>query len=161
LIVTFDPVLSLLYKRKQKRNIKFYRNIKQKKMKTRFFTITLIILFTALSVFGAANSRVENISRASGHENVTEQNFTDLIPDFPTLESTTMEEWIDSRNSWEQEEQVVDTSDFLNDPAMLVEWVTTRDNWEQEDQDLTGDNFPGKSSLLDEWIAGTDNWEQK
>lgn len=130
-------------------------------MKTRFFSITLIILFAAFTVFGAANSRVENTSRASSHENVTEQNFTDMIPDFPAIESTMMEEWIDSRNSWEQEEHAVDTSDFLNDPVMLEEWVISRDNWEQKDQDLTGDNFPGKSSWLDEWIADTENWEQK
>ena len=130
-------------------------------MKTRFFSIILVILFTALTVFGATNKRVENTSRASSHVSATKQNLTDVIPGFPTAESTMMEEWIDSRNNWEQEGKSVETNDFLNDPAMLEEWVTSRDNWEQKDQDLMGDNFSGKPSLLDEWIAGTDNWEQK
>jgi hypothetical protein len=141
--------------------MKFNRNIKQNKMKTRFFSITMVILFAALSVIGASNNRAGNTSRASSHENATEQNFTDMIPGFPTAESTMMLDWIDGRNNWEQEGQSTVTTDLINESAILEEWVTARDNWEQEDQDLIGENFPGKSSLLEEWIASTDNWEQK
>jgi hypothetical protein len=130
-------------------------------MKTRIISITMGVLFAALTVAGATNNRNQNSLSASFHENATVQNFTDMVSNNPSVESNMMEEWIESRDNWEQAEQNTVSSDLVNDSAMLEEWMLSRDNWEQGGQDLTGDNFPAKSSLLEEWIASTENWEQK
>lgn len=130
-------------------------------MKTRLISTTVVILFAALTVAGATNIRIQNSSPASSHENITEQNFTDLNSCYPSAESLIMGEWIDSRDNWEQEGQSLDSNVLLNDPAILEEWVTTRDNWEQIDQNLTGEKFPVKSSLIEEWTASAENWEQR
>jgi hypothetical protein len=130
-------------------------------MKTRLISTTLVILFAALTVGGATINRIQNSSAASSHENATEQNITNLNFVYPSEETTLMQEWIDSRNEWEQTGQSLATNDFVKDSEMLEEWISTRDNWEKDDQELVSENFNGKSSLLEEWIASTANWEQR
>jgi hypothetical protein len=130
-------------------------------MKTRIISITMGVLFAALTVAGATNSRNHKSSTASSHENATEQNSANMVPLNPSPEATIMEEWIESRDNWEQTEQNTVSSDLLMDSEMLEEWMLSRDNWEQGDQDLKGENVASQSSLLDEWVAGTENWEQE
>jgi hypothetical protein len=130
-------------------------------MKTKIISITMGVLFAALTVAGATNNRNQDSSSASSHENATEQNFAIMVPLNPSPEVTIMEEWIESRDNWEQTEQNTVSSDLLIDSEMLEEWMLSRDNWEQGDQDLNGENVAAKSSLLEEWIASTENWEQK
>jgi hypothetical protein len=130
-------------------------------MKTRIFSITMGVLFAALTVAGATNNRNQNSSSASSHENATEQNFVNMVPFTPSPETTLMEEWIESRDNWEQAEQTTVSDDLVINSEMLEEWMQSRDNWEQGDQDLNGENIAAKSSLLEEWVASTENWEQK
>jgi hypothetical protein len=130
-------------------------------MKTRIISITMGVLFAALTVAGATNNRNQNSTAASCHENATEQNFTDMVSNNPSVEFNMMEDWIESRDNWEQAGQSMVANDLMIDSAMLEEWMLSRDNWEQEDQGFIGGNIPVKSSLLEEWIASTENWEQK
>jgi hypothetical protein len=130
-------------------------------MKTRIFSITMGVLFAALTVAGATNNRNQNASSASSHENTTEQIFTVLVPNFPSVETNLMEEWIESRDNWEQAEQTTASGDLVMNSEMLEEWMQSRDNWEQGEQDSMGENPSVKSSILEEWTANAENWEQK
>jgi hypothetical protein len=130
-------------------------------MKTRIISTTMVVLFAALTVAGATNNRNQDSLSASSHENATEQNFANMVPLNPSPEATLMEEWIESRDNWEQTEQNTVSSYLLIDSEMLEEWMLSRDNWEQEGQNLMAGNIPVKSALLEEWISSTENWEQK
>jgi hypothetical protein len=130
-------------------------------MKTRIISITMGVLFAAFTVAGATNNRNQDSSSASSHENATEQNLANMVPLNPSPEATIIEEWIESRDNWEQAEQTIASGDLVMDSEMLEEWMQSRDNWEQGDQDSTGENSPSKSSLLEEWISSAENWEQK
>jgi hypothetical protein len=130
-------------------------------MKTRIISITMGVLFAALTVTGATNNGNQNSSSATCHENEKVQNFTELVPINPFLETNMMEEWIESRDNWEQAGQSTVSNDHVIDSEMLEEWMQSRDNWEQGDQDLQGESIAVKSSLLEEWVASTENWEQK
>lgn len=128
-------------------------------MKTRLISTTMAILFAALTLAGTANNRTDNSSATSRIENITEQNISDLNSCCPSAEPTTMEEWIDSRDVWEQIGHEEIASNSAMGSEMLEDWMVSRDTWEQ--QDMHVENPSGIPSVLEQWTARSDNWEQK
>jgi hypothetical protein len=116
-------------------------------MKTRLISMTLVVLFVAVTVAEASNNRIKNSSFASRHENA--------------IETIQLEEWIASRDNWEQERQETVSNYALEKSSMLEEWITSRDIWEQEGQETVCDNTLKDSSMLEKWIASRESWEQK
>jgi hypothetical protein len=71
-------------------------------MKTRIFTMTLVVLFAVSSIAEARNHRTKNTSTASGHENTVVQLSQKIVADNSLEMTTNLEEWIASRENWEQ-----------------------------------------------------------
>jgi Flp pilus assembly protein CpaB len=130
-------------------------------MKTRIFTMTLVVLFGVASIAGASNNRIINSDTASGHENTVVQVSQKIVADNALEMTTNLEEWITSRESWEQDGQETVTDNSIEQTAILEEWIISRDKWEQEGEEM-GNNFAQvESPKMEEWIANIENWEQR
>ena len=106
------------------------KTLKQNTMKTRIFTMTLVVLLAFASGAEARNHRIKNTSTASGHENTVVQLEQKIVADNSFEMRINLEEWIISRDNWEQDalETVADHS--IEQKSVLEEWISSRDNWE-------------------------------
>jgi hypothetical protein len=127
-------------------------------MKTKFFTITMVFLFALTAMAEATSSRPENLSVASRHESNT---VLDMISNDVLYDSALLDEWISSRETWEQEGQEMESNNAENVSQILEEWVTGRENWENEGSETDRSFPPFEPSLLDEWNSSNQNWEQR
>jgi hypothetical protein len=127
-------------------------------MKTRFFFIMVVFLFAIAPIAKATNNTPENSSVASSHESNTgiEMIYQDVLYD-----SALLDEWILTRDTWEQEDQENGTMNDLEASQILEEWVTSRENWENEGSESDKFVIPVDPTILEEWNASCENWEQK
>jgi hypothetical protein len=139
----------------------FNKNIKHNTMKTRFISMTLVQLFAVATIAGASDIKIINSSAASCHENATEPDSQEMVSDNTLNVSTMLDEWIATREIWEQESQEIVSDNVLNESSVLNEWIATREIWEQESQEMVSDNAPNELFMLNEWIDARENWEQK
>jgi hypothetical protein len=138
------------------------KNIKkQNTMKTRIFTMTAIILFTAATIAGAANHREKSRSASSFRENATGQITQEMKADQSVELKAGLEQWITDRENWEQEGEEMTVNTGSVNSTMLYEWVVSRDNWEQEGEEMITATTSEKRISLEEWIAGRESWEQE
>jgi hypothetical protein len=176
------------------------KDIKREAMKTRFFLTALMIALTTCAIAGSNNFKGEDtlstfnlaiISDQNGSESVTGEVIhtvpAEIMPSgLTSVNSNTLEEWMESRESWENEntETIAGTMESVNlqgwlesraaweqestenvsapltQPVDLEGWVTGLENWEQEDYEAVPANLT-ESVDLRSWIENMENWEQK
>jgi hypothetical protein len=130
-------------------------------MKTRIFIMTLVVLLAVATIAEARNHRIKNTSIASCHENTVVQLSQKIVVDNPLEVAINLEEWITSRENWEQDVQETVTDNSIEQTANLEEWIISRDNWEQEGEEMGNSFAHVESSKMEEWIASIENWEQR
>jgi hypothetical protein len=85
-----------------------------------------------------------------------------IMPSAGTLENAVnLEEWIESRELWEQQNSEMIS---LNNSGMTVnleEWIGSRETWEQECSETATFSATYHSSLLQEWVTECETWEQE
>jgi hypothetical protein len=130
-------------------------------MKTRIITATLIVLFAFVVFSGSANNRVSNISTASCHENLCGLKSQEMLDTQVSYDATILNEWVATREIWEQESQEMSSENVMIESTSLEEWISGRENWEQIGEDTVMENPYAGSLILDAWITGNETWEQK
>ena len=130
-------------------------------MKTRIFTATLLALFAFTGFSGSANNRVNNNSTASSHENPCGLKSQEILDSQVSYDATILNEWIATREIWEQEGQEMVSENVVMESAYLEEWISGRENWEQIGEDTVIVNPYAGSMILDSLITGNESWEQK
>ena len=130
-------------------------------MKTRIFTATLLALFAFTGFSGSANNRVNNISSSTCHENQCGLKSQEMQESNALYDATVLNEWIATREIWEQESQEMVSENVVMESASLEEWISSRENWEQIGEDTMIENPYTGSLILDTWITGNETWEQK
>ena len=127
-------------------------------MKTRFFTIAPVLLFATTTIAEAINSTTENSNIASRHES---NNGIEMIAAGSQLEHGILDEWISTRENWEQENQEIESNEAMELSQLLEEWVSGRETWEQGSREIEISFTVETSQLLEEWFTGRENWEQE
>jgi hypothetical protein len=92
---------------------------------------------------------------------IWEQESSELSLETKPIESVDLEGWIESRESWEQENSEMGTGNSYMETVNLEEWISSRESWEQEASELNTFSAVYPSSLLEEWITGREIWEQE
>ena len=126
-------------------------------MKTRFFSIAVVLLFAVSTIAKAENSRTEDSIVASSHES---NNGIEMISANSEFGTNLLDEWISTRENWEQESQEIESNSVVEATQLLEEWFTGRENWEQGSQEFESNSGVETSQLLEEWFSGRENWEQ-
>ena len=126
-------------------------------MKTRFFTIALVFLFATTTIAEAINSTTENSKIASRHES---NNGIEMIAAGSQFEPGLLDEWISTRENWEQDNQEIESNVAMELSQLLEEWVSGRETWEQGNNEIESNSSVETSQLLEEWFSGRENWEQ-
>jgi hypothetical protein len=129
-------------------------------MKTRIITATFLALFAFTGFSGSANNRVNN-SEASCHENQYGLKNQEMLDAQVSYDATILNEWIATREIWEQDDQEMVSENVVMESASLEEWISGRENWEQIGEDTVIVNPYAGSLILDSWITGNESWEQK
>jgi hypothetical protein len=91
---------------------------------------------------------------------VWEQESSELSTEIKPTESFELEGWIESRESWEQENSEMGTVNSSMETINLEEWITSRESWEQENSVTEWSDGSLKSAQV-EWINSREAWEQK
>jgi hypothetical protein len=180
--------------KREKNNKQFRKILKMKAMKTRIFNTVMIVILTTSLFAGATNSDKKDSTsvlaytateKANNEYNPSNAGFT--ANSYSVSNADLLENWISSRESWEQESpeteavnysfEKVDLDGWISgretweqasDPAntamvtiILEEWVSGRASWEQEGNTSEHSTFSYRSNILAVWISEMDNWEQK
>jgi hypothetical protein len=130
-------------------------------MKTRIITATLLALFAFTGFSGSANNRVNNNSTASCHENLCGLKCQELLDIQVSYDAAILNEWIATREIWEQESQEMVSENMVMESTSLEAWISGRENWEQIGEDTVIVNPYAGSLILDSWITGNESWEQE
>ena len=130
-------------------------------MNTRIITATLISLFAFIGFSGLANNRVNINSTASSHENPCGLKSQEKLDTQVSYDTTILNEWLATREIWEQEGQEIVSENVVMESAYLEEWISGRENWEQKAEDTVIINPYAGSMILNSWINGNESWEQK
>jgi hypothetical protein len=130
-------------------------------MKTRIFTMILVVLFAVATIAEANNNGSKDLFIVSHYDNTSGLKVQEMASDNVPSELSILNEWITSRENWEQESQEMVNDNALEESSMLNDWIASRENWEQKGQETLSDNSLENTSMLAEWITSRENWEQK
>jgi hypothetical protein len=75
--------------------------------------------------------------------------------------AVSLEEWVESRESWEQESSEWTEGISLTESVDLEGWIESRELWEQGNSELITLNNSVETVNLEEWISSREAWEQE
>ena len=135
-------------------------------MKTRIFT-TVAMLILASNLIAGTTYRIEKdtttVLAYAAYEKssfeIRSENSVVISEAIHVNNADILENWVATRESWEQEGSEAETGNLLMEAVNLEEWISGMESWEQEGE-------PGNSDLmetvnLEEWIVSRESWEQK
>jgi len=134
-------------------------------MKTRIFTTALMVLLTTgLFANTTDNEKKDSTTLLAyapagkiSHEYIP-ANVENPAAIYSILHAGILENWINSRELWEQRSPETESMNVSFENAGLDEWVAGREAWEQEsDPAIAG----MEKASLEEWISDMETWEQE
>jgi hypothetical protein len=157
---------------KQNRRIK---TINRKAMKTRILITALMIAFSTCviaesnpvksedSLYTSSLANFNGIfSAETTGMNVLLSNPSEYMPSSGVFENAAnLEEWIESRESWEQESSELPAGNNLTESVDLEGWIESRELWEQENSEMETVNNSMETVNMEEWISSREAWEQE
>jgi hypothetical protein len=150
-------------------------SIERKAMKTRILIAALMIAFSTSAIAGTNQVKSEDSLYTSSLANlngifqsetegmnVVSNSPSEYVPSSGSFENAVnLEEWVKSRESWEQKSSELAAGFNLTESVDLEGWFTSRELWEQESSEFKAVGAEYSSSLLEEWVAGRETWEQE
>jgi hypothetical protein len=121
-----------------KKKIKEMKTINIEAMKTRILATALMIIATSGVIANPVNFPVALVE----------------------LNNAGLEEWVDSRESWESEATYTMVSEGM-EAVNLEGWFDSRESWEQNDSEVPSLSTPIAAVELEEWIGELTSWEQE
>jgi hypothetical protein len=151
------------------------QTIERKAMKTRILITALMIAFSTCviaetnqvksedSLYTSSLANLNGIfSSETGGMNVVFNNPSEYVPSSGSIENAvSLEEWVESRESWEQESSELPASINLTVSVDLGGWIESREFWEQENSEMGSANNSMEMVNLEDWISNRESWEQK
>jgi hypothetical protein len=151
------------------------QTISRKAMKTRILIAALMIAFSTSVIAGNNQVKSEDslytsslanlngvFSSETGGMNVVFNHPSEYMPSTGSIENeVNLEEWIESRESWEQESSELPAVNNLNESVDLEGWIESREVWEQGNSEMINLNSSLETVNLEEWISSRETWEQE
>jgi hypothetical protein len=139
---------------------------KRKAMKTRIFTTVAMLILTTNLIAGTVNKSEKDsvtvLAYATINNNLSEiiaGNFLFTSNLHVAGTADILEEWIASRESWEQEDSGAETGNTLREAVNMEEWISEREAWEKAGEASKTELIETVS--LEEWITSRESWEQE
>jgi hypothetical protein len=144
-------------------------------MKTRILITTLMITISTCVIAETNTFKSEDslfsshlaylngsVSSESDDMHVLNHNFSELNSSVGSFEnSVNLEEWIESRETWEQESSDLSAILNLTESVDLEGWIFSRELWEQENSEMVTGYNSTETVNMEEWFSSRETWEQK
>ena len=144
-------------------------------MKTRILLTALMITFSMCVIAeidpGKSEDSLFTTHLASINGSITSEldamhvlnhNYSEAIPSFVSFEnSVNLEEWVESREIWEQESSELSVETQPLESVDLEGWIESRESWEQENSEMGTVSSSMETINLEEWINSRESWEQE
>jgi hypothetical protein len=135
-------------------------------MKARIFTTLAMFILATNLIAGTANMNEMDsttiFAYAATDNHISEISAGNIVFTSGLNSSITanvLEEWIATRESWEQEGSEAGRGNNLMESVNLEDWISGRESWEQESEIAKTELI--ETVNLGNWIASRESWEQK